>query len=68
MILNLITIAFTAMLAENFVLVKFMGICPFLGVSKKISTAPFSFPSVEKHPPEILPGGLSTGFFGNICF
>ena len=39
MILNLITIAFTAMLAENFVLVKFMGICPFLGVSKKISTA-----------------------------
>ncbi|MBR5587191.1 MAG: RnfABCDGE type electron transport complex subunit A [Clostridia bacterium] len=39
MILNLITIAFTAMLAENFVLVKFMGICPFLGVSKKITTA-----------------------------
>ena len=39
MILNLITIAFTAMLAENFVLVKFMGICPFLGVSKKINTA-----------------------------
>ena len=39
MILNLIAIAFTAMLAENFVLVKFMGICPFLGVSKKISTA-----------------------------
>lgn len=39
MILNLIAIAFTAMLAENFVLVKFMGICPFLGVSKKVSTA-----------------------------
>ena len=39
MILNLISIAFTAMLAENFVLVKFMGICPFLGVSKKITTA-----------------------------
>ena len=39
MILNLITIAFTAMLAENFVLVKFMGVCPFLGVSKKITTA-----------------------------
>ena len=39
MILHFIAIAFTAMLAENFVLVKFMGICPFLGVSKKISTA-----------------------------
>jgi len=39
MSLNLIAIAFTAMLAENFVLVKFLGICPFLGVSKKISTA-----------------------------
>ncbi|MBR6523657.1 MAG: RnfABCDGE type electron transport complex subunit A [Clostridia bacterium] len=39
MILHYITIAFTAMLAENFVLVKIMGICPFLGVSKKINTA-----------------------------
>ncbi len=39
MILHFIAIAFTAMLAENFVLVKFMGICPFLGVSKKVSTA-----------------------------
>lgn len=39
MILHFVAIAFTAMLAENFVLVKFMGICPFLGVSKKISTA-----------------------------
>lgn len=39
MILHFVAIAFTAMLAENFVLVKFMGICPFLGVSKKITTA-----------------------------
>lgn len=39
MILHFIAIAFTAMLAENFVLVKFMGICPFLGVSKKINTS-----------------------------
>ncbi len=39
MILNLVVIAFTAMLAENFVLVKFMGICSFLGVSKKLSTS-----------------------------
>jgi electron transport complex protein RnfA len=26
-------------LTENFILVKFYGICPFLGVSKKIDTA-----------------------------
>ncbi len=28
-----------AMLTENFVLAKFLGICPFLGVSKRMSTA-----------------------------
>lgn len=39
MIMNLISIAFATMLAENFVLIKFLGICPFLGVSKKVSTA-----------------------------
>ncbi len=38
-ILKLISICFSAILVENFVLVKFMGICPFLGVSKKIPTA-----------------------------
>ncbi len=34
-----ISIILTAILIENFVLVKFLGICPFLGVSKKIDTA-----------------------------
>lgn len=29
----------TAILTENFVLCKFLGICPFLGVSKKVDTA-----------------------------
>ena len=29
----------TAILTENFVLMKFLGICPFLGVSKKLNTA-----------------------------
>lgn len=29
----------TAILTENFVLSKFLGICPFLGVSKKLNTA-----------------------------
>ena len=32
-------IVILAMLTENFVLAKFLGICPFLGVSKRISTA-----------------------------
>ena len=36
---SLLVIAISAMLTENFVLSKFMGICPFLGVSKKISTS-----------------------------
>ena len=37
--LNLIVIAISAILIENFVLVKFLGICPFLGVSKQIDTS-----------------------------
>jgi electron transport complex protein RnfA len=35
----LLVILLTSMLTENFVLVKFMGICPFLGVSKKYDSA-----------------------------
>ncbi|MDR2671346.1 MAG: electron transport complex subunit RsxA [Oscillospiraceae bacterium] len=36
---RLFSIALGAILIENFVLVKFLGICPFLGVSKKMDTA-----------------------------
>lgn len=36
---ELIIILFTAILTENFVLNKFMGICPFIGVSKKMNSA-----------------------------
>ena len=32
------SLSLTAILIENFVLIKFLGICPFLGVSKKVST------------------------------
>ena len=39
MISGIITAFLSAVLIENFVLVKFLGICPFLGVSKKINTA-----------------------------
>ncbi len=36
---SLIVILLTSMLSDNVVLSKFMGICPFLGVSKKIDSA-----------------------------
>ena len=36
---TILIIAINAILIENFVLVKFLGICPFLGVSKKTDTA-----------------------------
>ena len=37
--LSLFSISLSAILAENFILVKFLGICPFMGVSKKSDTA-----------------------------
>ncbi len=36
---GIIGIALSAILTNNFILVKFMGICPFMGVSKKMDTA-----------------------------
>lgn len=36
---NIITIVLAGILTENMVLAKFLGICPFLGVSKKSNTA-----------------------------
>ncbi|MGN0639109.1 MAG: electron transport complex subunit RsxA [Huintestinicola sp.] len=36
---TMLVILFSAMLTNNFVLSKFMGICPFLGVSKKLDSA-----------------------------
>lgn len=36
---ELLVILLSAMLVDNFVLSKFMGICPFLGVSKKLDSA-----------------------------
>ena len=36
---GLIAILLTAILTNNYILAKFLGICPFLGVSKKLSTA-----------------------------
>ncbi|EEG30725.1 electron transport complex, RnfABCDGE type, A subunit [[Clostridium] methylpentosum DSM 5476] len=36
---NFLLIFFSAILVNNFVLSKFLGICPFLGVSKKLNSA-----------------------------
>ena len=36
---TLFSILLTAILTQNFILAKFLGICPFLGVSKKLNTA-----------------------------
>lgn len=35
----MLALVISAILTQNFVLVKFLGICPFLGVSKKLDTA-----------------------------
>ena len=37
--MELFAIAFSAIFVNNFLLARFLGICPFLGVSKKIETA-----------------------------
>ena len=36
---DILVVLLTAILAENFILTKFLGICPFLGVSKKLDSA-----------------------------
>ncbi len=36
---ELLSILITYILTQNFILSKFLGICPFLGVSKKLNTA-----------------------------
>ena len=40
---SFLAIILTSVLTENFVLCKFLGICPFLGVSKKLNIDYFSF-------------------------
>ena len=39
MAIKLASIFFTLILVDNYVLAKFLGICPFLGVSKKLDSA-----------------------------
>ena len=37
--MQIVSIILAALLSENYVLVRFLGICPFLGVSKRINAA-----------------------------
>ena len=37
--IEILGIILAALLSQNYILVKFYGICPFMGVSKKIDTA-----------------------------
>lgn len=37
--MNILTILLAAIFVNNFIFSKFLGICPFLGVSKKVETA-----------------------------
>ena len=39
MMMEVLGILIAALLSQNYILVKFYGICPFMGVSKKIDTA-----------------------------
>ena len=39
MMTEILGILIAALLSQNFILVKFYGICPFMGVSKKLDTA-----------------------------
>lgn len=39
MLKGLVAVFLAAILTENYVLMKFLGICPFLGVSKRLNTA-----------------------------
>ena len=37
--MRLAAIFFSMVLVDNYILVKFLGICPFLGVSKKLDSS-----------------------------
>ena len=52
------TILFSMILVNNYVLVQFLGICPFLGVSKKLDSSVGMGVAVSGHLPAAdLPAG-----------
>ena len=39
MTVSILSVMFTAVISQNIVLAQYQGLCPFLGVSKKMSCA-----------------------------
>ena len=73
-----ILIFIAAVFVNNIVLAQFLGICPFLGVSKKVSTAlgmtgAVTFVMIPGHPgyfyrPKDYPGSVRNRFYANHYF
>ena len=62
MLVKLAAIFFSMILVNNYVLVKFYGICPFLGVSKKLDS------SVGMSGETIATKGICLSLAYPICF
>lgn len=74
---KMFAILIAAMLANNVILSQFLGICPFLGVSKKISTAAgmsgavffvIVIANAITYPVQILLDALDIGYLQTIVF
>jgi len=74
---NIFAILISAMLANNVILSQFLGICPFLGVSKKISTAAgmsgavlfvIVIANIITYPIQLLLDTLNIGYLQTIVF
>ena len=55
---KLFSIALGAVLVNNFIVAQFLGICPFMGVSKKVETA--SGMGMAELKPQPKPRGRAT--------
>ena len=56
--MNLILLVLAGIFVNNYVMSQFLGICPFLGVSKKVDTAAGMGMAVLMH--YVLPASIST--------
>ena len=74
---TLFDIALGAILVNNFILVQFLGICPFMGVSKKMDTAVgmgfavifvMGLASALCYPVNMLLDSLSLGYMKTVAF
>ena len=74
---KMFAILIAAMLANNVILSQFLGICPFLGVSKKISTAAgmsgavffvIVIANAITYPVQMLLDALNIGYLQTIVF